>query len=287
MSNPFRGIDTITSRGRSGGGGVRGTTSPALPLPPRLDILAHWWDFSDLTSLFQDTAGTIPIDTDGQPINRLDNKGTAGSFLDSISAGRPPNWRNGPIGPFGLGYGEFLISPDFMVLDNLTYPAGITPDVNGITTGIIFKAFSNVALSNSLAGQISGFWVINRVNDSASINNYSTVYDQAPTSGGGVYGIANPGFLTYAALISYPIDISIAFGTRFLSPGPEANFGNLGGTNQALQAIAATGNGNIRSSAGGTQLNHHENLVWDGKLNASERQDFYDYADAKYGTLPF
>lgn len=274
---------------RKPGGGVRKPIPPvpSIPLPPRLDILAHWWDFSDLSTLSQDVAGTLPITTDGQSINRLDNKGTAGSFLDSVVQGRPPTWRDGPIGPFGLGYGEFLIVPDFMILSNLNYPAGITPDVNGITTGIIFKAFSTVAIANRLAGQISGAWVLNEISQSASINNFRTRFDQFPTSGGGVYGIANPGFLTYAALISYPIDISIAFGIRYLSPGPEATFGNLGGTNQALQAIAATGSADIRSVPGGTQLNHHENLVWDGQLNGSERQAFYDYADAKYGAMPF
>lgn len=272
------------------GGGVRKQApGPALlPLPPRQDILAHWWDHSDQSVIFQDTPGLNPITTDGQLINRLNNKGTAGSFLDSTVQGRPPTWRAGPVGPFGLGFGEYQIgAPDFNILSNLNYPAGITPNVNGISTGMIFKARNLPSLSNRVIAQLSGLWTINKVNQSASINNFSTNYDQLPTSGGGVYGIATPGLLLYAVLITYPIDISIAFGTRYISPGPEATFGNLGGSNQALQAIAATGSADVRSESALMPVDHYETFVWDDELIGSERQDFYDYADAKYGVLPF
>lgn len=47
---------------------------PPVPMPPGAPVL--WYDGSDLSTLWQDTAGTVPVVSDGDPVNRIDNKGS-------------------------------------------------------------------------------------------------------------------------------------------------------------------------------------------------------------------
>lgn len=52
-----------------------------------------WFDPSDLSTLFQDVAGTIPITADGQPVAMmLDSSGNNNHAVQSIVAARP-TWR--------------------------------------------------------------------------------------------------------------------------------------------------------------------------------------------------
>ena len=53
---------------------------PPPPVPPLLSDLLHWFDFADISVLWQDAAGTIPI-VPGQDVIRVDNKGTDGTPL--------------------------------------------------------------------------------------------------------------------------------------------------------------------------------------------------------------
>jgi hypothetical protein len=49
-----------------------------------------WYDASDLTTLWQDTAGTTPVTTDGQSVARWDDKsGNGNNLLQSTSGFRP------------------------------------------------------------------------------------------------------------------------------------------------------------------------------------------------------
>lgn len=83
------------------------TLVPPVPQPPLLPDLFHWFDFTDATVLWQDTAGTIPI-ADGQGILRVDNKGTEGTpVLDDFPAG--PRWQPDLLN----GYHGTLVSSGF------------------------------------------------------------------------------------------------------------------------------------------------------------------------------
>ena len=49
-----------------------------------------WFDASDLTTLFQDSAGTVPVTTVGQPVGKwLDKSGNNNHAVQNISASRP------------------------------------------------------------------------------------------------------------------------------------------------------------------------------------------------------
>jgi hypothetical protein len=83
----------------SGGPGPGPGYSPAL-----------WLDASDLTTLFQDSAGTIPVTTDGDPVGRWNDKsGNGRNFTQSSSSQRPTYRTSG-----GYHWVEFDGSDDWM-----------------------------------------------------------------------------------------------------------------------------------------------------------------------------
>jgi hypothetical protein len=60
-------------------------TSPGLP-PNSFSGNTLWLDFTDISTLYQDTAGTTPVTTDGQNIRRAVNKGSVSTaFVQSLS----------------------------------------------------------------------------------------------------------------------------------------------------------------------------------------------------------
>jgi hypothetical protein len=69
--------------------GVDQLDSPiVLPLFP-LGALIHY-DATDLSTLWQNTAGTTPVTADGDPLQRIDNKGSIGGFASRATAN--PEW---------------------------------------------------------------------------------------------------------------------------------------------------------------------------------------------------
>lgn len=62
---------------------LMGTLSPLTPLDPGTHQLHY--DIYDFDTLFQDTAGTIPVTTVGQTVCRVANKGTLGAAADFVA----------------------------------------------------------------------------------------------------------------------------------------------------------------------------------------------------------
>jgi hypothetical protein len=48
-----------------------------------------WWDPSDMTSVFEDTAGTIPVTSASQPVGRVNDKSGNGNHLLLTNGNRP------------------------------------------------------------------------------------------------------------------------------------------------------------------------------------------------------
>lgn len=58
--------------------------------PKAVANLTAWYDPSDLTTLFQDTAGTTPVTVDGDPVARVNDKsGNGYNLLQSNASKRP------------------------------------------------------------------------------------------------------------------------------------------------------------------------------------------------------
>lgn len=94
------------NRRRSGGGGGTAPIDP-LTLAP-----SAWYDPSDLATLFQDTAGTVPVTADGQAVARVNDKSGGGRHLTQATAANRPLYRtDGTLHWLDLdGANDFLAS---------------------------------------------------------------------------------------------------------------------------------------------------------------------------------
>ncbi|SMH54609.1 hypothetical protein [Maritimibacter sp. HL-12] len=78
-----------------------------------------WYDLSDLSALFQDAAGTIPVAADGDPVGLvLDKSGNAHHATQATPAARP-TWRTDG----DLTWIEFDGVDDHMVIPAISYAA--------------------------------------------------------------------------------------------------------------------------------------------------------------------
>lgn len=67
-------------------------------------IQGGWWDPSDFTSMFQDTAGTVPITAAGQVVARINDKSGNNNHLLQATAGNRPTIQQDGNGLFYLDY---------------------------------------------------------------------------------------------------------------------------------------------------------------------------------------
>ena len=103
-----------------------------------------WFDASDLTTLFQDAAGTIPVTSAGQPVGKwLDKSGRNNHATQSVSSSRPTY----QIDPYGYPYLEFDGVNDFMVTNaidfsttqKITTTVGLLVDPTKVTAAIAIE----------------------------------------------------------------------------------------------------------------------------------------------------
>lgn len=84
--------------GQGGGGGGGFTYAPALILDP-----------ADLSTLFQDSAGTVPVAVDGDPVGRWNDKSGFGrNFIQATSGSRPVYRTSGGVHWIDFTLGQFL-----------------------------------------------------------------------------------------------------------------------------------------------------------------------------------
>lgn len=113
-----------------------------------------WYDPSDLSTLFQDAAGTVPVTAAGQPVGRmLDKSGRGNHATQSTDANRPTLQIDGG-GRYNLvcdGSNDGMVTSNvnFSATDNFTLFAGARK-VSNAATGIL------VELGNS---SFNKFWL--------------------------------------------------------------------------------------------------------------------------------
>lgn len=95
--------------------------------------LTGWWDFSDATTLYEDTGATDPVDADADLILRANNK--AGASYNATEATNPPTYKTGIRN--GLSVARFDGSNDQLI-------ANSTKIVTGANTSTI------IAVTNKL-----------------------------------------------------------------------------------------------------------------------------------------
>ena len=87
-----------------------------------------YFDPSDITTLFQNSAGTVPVTAAGQPVGKILDKSGRGNHAIQATAGKRPIWQ---VDQYGYGYLEFDGVDDFMATSaiNLTGTARVTASV--------------------------------------------------------------------------------------------------------------------------------------------------------------
>jgi hypothetical protein len=80
-------LDLCIGMSIDSGGPVR--FSPATLFPAS----GAWFDPSDLTTLFQDSAGTTPVTADGQPVGLMRDKSGNGNHMSQATAGKRPLYK--------------------------------------------------------------------------------------------------------------------------------------------------------------------------------------------------
>lgn len=111
-----------------------------------------WYDPSDLSTLFQDSAGTTPVTAAGQPVGLMRDKSGLGNHASQASAGSKPVLRNsGSLWYLEFdGVDDFLVtgSINFTVTDKVSVFAGVRK-LSDAATGIVAEISAD---TNSNAG---------------------------------------------------------------------------------------------------------------------------------------
>lgn len=110
-----------------------------------------WYDPSDLTSMFQDSAGTTPVTAAGQPVGLLRDKSGNNNHASQPTAASRPILRN----TGALWYLQFDGVDDFMVTANVNFSiqsemsvfAGVTKS-GDLAIGVVAELSASIATNN-------------------------------------------------------------------------------------------------------------------------------------------
>jgi hypothetical protein len=89
-----------------------------------------WYDPSDLSTLFQDADGTVPVTAVGQPVGKILDKSGRGNHATQSTTTRRPTLQQDTSGKYYLsfdGVDDYLStgSIDFTATDKMTVMAGL------------------------------------------------------------------------------------------------------------------------------------------------------------------
>lgn len=115
------------------------------------------YDPNDLTTLFQDAAGTIPVTAAGQPVGlMIDKSGRNNHAFQTVSASRPVLQRNATTGAYYLafdGADDFLVTNniDFTMTDKVSLFVGVLK-LRDTDTSSVVELSSN---PNNVSGSVA------------------------------------------------------------------------------------------------------------------------------------
>lgn len=107
------------------------------------------FDFNDLSTMFQDAAGTIPVTGVGQPVGKvLDKSGCGNHATQATSSKRPILQKNATTGAYYLYFDGV---DDYLVITNL---AGMPNPVTVFAATQSYKTATQVLISKTTSGYI-------------------------------------------------------------------------------------------------------------------------------------
>lgn len=113
------------------------------------------FDFNDLSTMYQDSAGTIPVTGAGQPVGKvLDKSGRGNHATQSTSAKRPILQKNATTGAYYLafdGVDDFLVTGnvDFSATNDFTVLSGNTK-LNDTTARYLFSMCNTASIDSTI-----------------------------------------------------------------------------------------------------------------------------------------
>ena len=108
--------------------------------------LGAWYDPSDLSTLFQDSAGTIPVTADGQPVGKILDKSGNGNHAIQPTSGKRPTYRVASNAHWldfdGVDDALYTATIDLSGTSKLTVFAG-TANSKTLSTGTLIESSAN------------------------------------------------------------------------------------------------------------------------------------------------
>lgn len=249
--------------------GVDQLDNPSVALIPGLPDPQLWFDPTDVSTVWQDTAGTIPA-TDGNPVGRIDNKGTDPFllFLNEKSTTNFPTYRTNFVNGLNVLDGVDIGAAG----DNIRGRAiGALPGANGFTMATVVKK-NNVTVDEHGAQWDTALGATPRL--------YWT------TTGGNVWRAAHKASgVSTMALRTITIDEWIW--TYMVSE--DNNFrGRAAGSIEIVDSSGTyiQNNDNEYFYLICAQGQRGETFVWDVALSPSQIATLISYFD-RYGVMPF
>lgn len=133
------------------GGGGTPIWTPAS-LFAKYGGIGGYWDFTDMATLFQDSAGTTPVTAASQPVGRVLDLSGQGNHVIQSTAGARPQYNGAGITPDGVDDFMATASIDFTGCDKVVVAMGYTK--------LDSTARAQVELSYDPSGSYS-FWLSN------------------------------------------------------------------------------------------------------------------------------
>ena len=169
-----------------------------------------WYDPNDLSTLFQDAAGTIPVTAAGQPVGlMLDKSGRNNHAYQSVSASRPILQRNATTGAYYLAFDGV---DDFFVTNNIDFTA---TDKVSLFAGVrkLSDALAGIIIESSLSIVATGTFALTAPS-SASVPSFSARVNATPS--GISTALASGNAAPISAVLTAKIDISAEDGKEVL-----------------------------------------------------------------------
>lgn len=251
----------------------RYSTSAAAFSPSDLS-LAAWYDPSDTSTLWQDTAGTSPVTADGQSVARMDDKSGNGKHLTQTTGAACPLYKTSG----GLHWLQFDGADDYMFRATPAF---------GLTTLEVFVAL-NEASAVGNAGIVSFA--------PASGNDWSSTTGLVIETGDATksfVGFANGGDINAAISQAGATPLAVYEMTKSASSVVVRINGSGAVTDSSFSALASTHNGSLivggRFLSGAVAGTNHFNgriygiAISNAALADADRADLRTWLGAKAG----
>lgn len=256
--------------------GVDQLTVPVSPLlPPDFANLLYWFDVNDISTLWKDQAGTMPIALDQDLINRIDNKGSdtvnVPYLHDRLGGGTVPPiyWATdfGGKAAMGVKTGGSSWNTQTQVPGPQT-PVG---PAGGITIAAVGRQNNIAFINNSRCAWGGNQFIENDGDGNISAGNWAGRLTSAVNVDS---GIASPvGIWNYEYMAQAGTDLRLRVG---------------GSAEQTIVHAAYTAvNANQSMIISGFRAQWVEFLIWAGQLSLANRILLTLYFDTKFGVLPF